>query len=196
MTEYTMTQNIQIIHVSHTDTSTSQSRDHVIMSELEIAISHGTHIHVALLSTPQPIIPRRSLSREKKQKKKKKWSPPDPLLRYYHPTSDLSAVCFRTVSYLSLLLCHISILEFLCLFPSCLVWFGLARRCFFAIATVTRDRRNACLARSRAHSRVHENENRAAAFNGRKGEPPHIFAIDSWTERKSRRETSGRRWIS
>ena len=78
-----MTQNIQIIHVSHTDTSTSQSRDHVIMSELEIAISHGTHIHVALLSTPQPIIPRRSLSREKKQKKKKKMistRPPPPLL--------------------------------------------------------------------------------------------------------------------
>lgn len=46
-----MTQNI-LIHVSHTDTSTSQSRDHVIMSELEIAISHGTHVHVTLLSTP------------------------------------------------------------------------------------------------------------------------------------------------
>ena len=67
MTENTMTQNIQIIHASHTDTSTSQSRDHVIMSELEIAISHGTHIHVALLSTPHRSFSRRSLSGEKIQ---------------------------------------------------------------------------------------------------------------------------------
>ena len=123
MTEYTMTQNIQIIHVSHTDTSTSQSRDHVIMSELEIAISHGTHIHVALLSTPQPIIPRRSLSREKKQKKKK---------NDLHPTPSSATTTRRQISLLSAFeLSLTSLFSFVIFrFSSSfvfflLVWFGL-----------------------------------------------------------------------
>lgn len=41
---YTTTQYI-LIHASHTYTSTSQSRDHVIMSELGITILHGAHVH-------------------------------------------------------------------------------------------------------------------------------------------------------
>lgn len=52
---YTTTQYI-LIHTSHTYTSTSQSRDHVIMSELGITILHGAHVHRRSTIDSAPII--------------------------------------------------------------------------------------------------------------------------------------------
>lgn len=95
MTENTMTQNI-LIHASHTDTSTSQSRDHVIMSELEIAISHGTHAHVALLSTPHPLSLLSMILRGNKLSWRT-WSPPlpFPFLKFDWFLEFLSIACVR-----------------------------------------------------------------------------------------------------